>query len=147
MENIQKPQFINRRFMVFFVLFIGTSYVLILHFCSWRYSELRLSKKKSLSRLWRPVKFRLCGFLQAEGRGGAKEAAGGQRAAGEGGTAGRGGEGEAGGGEGETGGGGETAEGAEMEGHAGSAGQRGPCEWNDLWCVLLLRRWCCSVFA
>lgn len=40
MENIQELQFINRRFMVFFVLFIGTSYVLIL-----RYSELRLSRK------------------------------------------------------------------------------------------------------
>ena len=64
-------------------------------------------------------------LLQAEGRGGAEEAAGGPGAAGEGGSAGRGGEGEAGGGEEEQGGRGATAEGAEMEGHAGSAGQRG----------------------
>lgn len=64
-------------------------------------------------------------FLQAEGRGGAEEAAGGERETAESCTAGRGGESEAGGGEEEQGGRGETAEGAEMEGHAGSAGQRG----------------------
>lgn len=63
--------------------------------------------------------------LQAEGRGGAEEAAGGAGATGESRPAGRGGEGEAGGGEEEQGGGGETTEGAKVEGHAGSAGQRG----------------------
>lgn len=64
-------------------------------------------------------------FLQVEGRGGAEEAAGGEREAGESCHAGRGGESEAGGGQEEQGGRGATTEGAEMEGHAGSAGQRG----------------------
>lgn len=64
-------------------------------------------------------------FLQAEGRGGAEEAAGGEGEAGESCAAGRGGASKAGGGEEEQGGRGETTEGAEVEGHAGSAGQRG----------------------